>query len=197
VVDYAWPELMQPWNTELLADAQIREMLEPDVVASGWLGFPRATPEEIAAAETRLGARLPDSYRQFLTFSNGWRWITPFIEQLWSTSEIERYATRHQDLIDAWRLGARQYPTSTRVPDERYFVYGAEQDPISMRDEYLDASIEISDVADGVLLLNPEVISDDGEWEAWFFAAWLPGATRYRSFWDLMRGERERYRSLR
>jgi hypothetical protein len=55
----------------------------------------------------------------------------------------------------------------------------------------------ISDVADGVLLLNPEVVSDDGEWEAWFFAAWLPGATRYRSFWDLMHGERERYRSLR
>jgi hypothetical protein len=197
VVDYAWPELMQPWNTELLADAQIREMLEPDVVASGWLGFPGATPEEIAAAETRLGTRLPDSYRQFLTFSNGWRWITPFIEQLWSTSEIERYATRHQDLIEAWRLGARQYPTSSRVPDGRYFVYGAEQDPISMRDEYLDAAIEISDMADGILLLNPEVISDDGEWEAWFFAAWLPGASRYRSFWDLMRGERDRYHSLR
>jgi hypothetical protein len=197
VVEYAWPELMRPWTAELLADPQIREMLEPEVVASGWLGFPGASQADIQTAESRLGLQLPESYRQFLEYTNGWRWITPFIEQLWSTSELERYATRHQDLIDAWRLGARQFPTSSRVPDERYFVYGTEQDPIFMRDEYLDMALEISDVADGVLLLNPEVVSDDGEWEAWFFAAWLPGATRYRSFWDLMHGERERYRALR
>jgi hypothetical protein len=25
-----------------------------------------------------------------------------------------------------------------------------------------------------------------GEWEAWYFAPWMPGANRYRSFWDLM-----------
>ncbi len=61
----------------------------------------------------------------------------------------------------------------------------------------LATAIEISDVADGVLLLNPQVVSDDGEMDAWFFAAWLPGATRYPSFWELMQGERERYRSLR
>jgi HEAT repeats len=29
----------------------------------------------------------------------------------------------------------------------------------------------------------------DGEWEAWFFANWLPGAMRYRSFADWMRQE--------
>jgi hypothetical protein len=196
VADYAWAELMRPWNAELLTDPQIREMLEPDVIASGWLGFPGASEADIQTAEARLGLQLPESYRQFLTFSNGWRWITPFIEQLWSTADMDRYAARHQDLIDAWRLGARQYSTP-RVPDERYFVYGADQDPINLRDEYLDATIEISDVADGVLLLNPQVVSNDGEWEAWFFAAWLPGATRYRSFWELMQGERERYRSLR
>jgi hypothetical protein len=33
------------------------------------------------------------------------------------------------------------------------------------------------------------VVWPDGEWEAWFFANWLPGATRYRSFADWMRQE--------
>src|SRR5262249_28866812 len=33
-------------------------------------------------------------------------------------------------------------------------------------------------------LLNPMVVWPDGEWEAWFFANWLPGAARYPSFAD-------------
>jgi hypothetical protein len=40
-----------------------------------------------------------------------------------------------------------------------------------------------------VCLLNPQAITRDGEWEAWFFANWLPGARRYRSFEELMRAE--------
>ena len=38
-------------------------------------------------------------------------------------------------------------------------------------------------------LLNPMVVTPEGEWEAWMFAHWLPGARRYRSFWELMGGE--------
>src|SRR6266446_7591623 len=33
------------------------------------------------------------------------------------------------------------------------------------------------------------VVWPDGEWEVWFFANWLPGATRYLSFADWMRHE--------
>jgi proline dehydrogenase len=33
------------------------------------------------------------------------------------------------------------------------------------------------------------VVWPDGEWETWFFANWLPGATRYRSFADWMQHE--------
>ena len=32
-------------------------------------------------------------------------------------------------------------------------------------------------------------VTHDGEWEAWFFANWLPGATRFRSFAELMEAE--------
>lgn len=48
----------------------------------------------------------------------------------------------------------------------------------------------LSDRGDAaILLLNPEVVFEDGEWEAWYFATWLPGAMRFRSFADLMRYE--------
>jgi hypothetical protein len=42
-----------------------------------------------------------------------------------------------------------------------------------------------------VYLLNPQVVSEDGEWDAWFFANWLPGATRYRSFAEMILKEYE------
>jgi hypothetical protein len=41
-----------------------------------------------------------------------------------------------------------------------------------------------------VYLLNPEVITADGEWEAIYYAHWkAPNCTHYSSFWDLMRRE--------
>jgi hypothetical protein len=35
-------------------------------------------------------------------------------------------------------------------------------------------------------LLNPKVIDENGEWEAWEFGNKIPGAYRYRSFWEMM-----------
>jgi len=50
--------------------------------------------------------------------------------------------------------------------------------------------LTISEPGDSaIFLLNPEVVDANGEWEAWFFANWYPGAARYRSFWDLMQEE--------
>ena len=55
--------------------------------------------------------------------------------------------------------------------------------------------LEISDESDSAIyLLNPEVVTAEGEWEAWLFANWLPGASRYRSFAELMEAE---YRTFR
>ena len=51
-------------------------------------------------------------------------------------------------------------------------------------------TLQISDVGDAaVYLLNPQVINHDGEWEAWFFADWLPGVHRYRSFQEMMEAQ--------
>jgi hypothetical protein len=43
-------------------------------------------------------------------------------------------------------------------------------------------------------LLNPNIVTPDGEWEALYFAHWIPGADRYPSFWELMQAEREAFR---
>jgi HEAT repeat protein len=42
-----------------------------------------------------------------------------------------------------------------------------------------------------IYLLNPQVVASDGEWEAWRFAHWIPGAERFPSFELLMRSEHE------
>lgn len=69
-----------------------------------------------------------------------------------------------------------------------YFVYGEEQDCVYLRREYLQTALEInSDSGDGdIYLLNPQIITADGEWEAWHFGNKLPGAIRYRSFYEMM-----------
>jgi hypothetical protein len=36
------------------------------------------------------------------------------------------------------------------------------------------------------ILLNPQVIKSDGEWEAWYFDSKYRNATRYSSFCEMM-----------
>ena len=193
---FDWRDFLTEWSRELLACADIAAVVGPEVARSGWLGHPPAGEVEIAAAEARLGARLPPSYRAFLATTNGWREAGFFIHRLWPVQEIAWYAARHQDLIDAWMGGASYCGPAPPVPDAEYFVYDDTQ--TALRDEYLQTALEISeDTGDGVCLLNPQVVFPDGEWEAWFFAHWIPGAHRYRSFWDLMQDERQGFLYVR
>ena len=45
-----------------------------------------------------------------------------------------------------------------------------------------------------IYVLNPEVVAEDGEWEAWRHASWIPGEERFPSFACLMREEYETFR---
>ncbi|MBV8608107.1 MAG: hypothetical protein JO034_11700 [Singulisphaera sp.] len=77
--------------------------------------------------------------------------------------------------------------------DEEYFIYGEGQATTTMRSEYLHSVLCIPDGTDEAdYLLNPKVIFPDGEWEAWKFAHWYPGAVRTRSFREMMEGTRSR-----
>lgn len=188
---FDWHTFLAQLSAEALRDPEIvdYEHLPDEVLASGWLGYPGATDEEIARAEARLEITLPPSYRALLKVSNGWRHVPPFITRVWSTDEIEWFAVRHQGWIDSW-LSTGDRPVS----DGDYFIYGPGQSAVVFRKQYLQTALEISDYGDACIwLLNPQVVNDDGEWEAMFLAGWLPGVQRYRSFQEMMQGAFEDY----
>jgi hypothetical protein len=183
----AWERLLSAWAADVAANG---ESPAPAGPLSG-LGFPGATEKELQEAEARLGCRLPQSYREFLKCSNGLRQPSEFVAarggDFWSAQEVDWFRVRNREWIDAWTSAG-----TVDIPDERYFVYGPEQDPCDMRPEYLEHALEISQMGDAsIYLLNPEIVGDDGEWEAWFFASWNPGANRYRSFAEMMLAHRD------
>jgi hypothetical protein len=207
---FNWESFLRQWSRELLESITDNpEKLPSEVIESKWLGYPGATEKQIARAEARLGMALPPSYREFLKVTNGWRQTTPFIYRLWSTEDIEWFSVRHQDWINSFverygnsslnlDLSGNGRLVTPSIPDGDYLIYGDEQDCSKLRVEYLRKVLEISDIGEStVYLLNPQVMTEDGEWEAWFFGDWLPGADRYRSFQDMMLAEYENFLELR
>lgn len=207
---FNWENFLRQWSRELLESITDNpEKLPSEVIESKWLGYPGATEKQIARAESRLGMALPPSYREFLKVTNGWRQTTPFIYRLWSTEDIEWFSVRHQDWINSFverygnsslnlDLSGNGRLVTPSIPDADYLIYGDEQDCSKLRVEYLHKVLEISDIGEStVYLLNPQVMTDDGEWEAWFFGDWLPGADRYRSFQEMMLAEYENFLELR
>ena len=188
MASFPWKDLLTRWSAEIIGSGDYEDELTPEVIASGWLGSRRASEDEIAAAEARLGVTFPPSYREFLHVSNGWRMTTGFVRRMRPVSEVQWFAAEEQETVDAWLSGAGNYPVS----DEEYLVYGdTAVQPI--RAEYLQTALAVSDYGDGIYLLNPQAVTPEGEWEAWFFAPWIPGADRYRSFWELMAAEHEHF----
>jgi hypothetical protein len=201
-MDFNWKEFLQQWSREILKFDNYAlpagMSLPSEVVSSQWLGYAGATEEEIAKAEARLGKTLPPSYRAFLKTSNGWRQTTPFIWELWSTREIEWYRVHGQESINAYTGALTNSDGSAKFSpsDEEYLVYGEQQREWYFRVEYLQTALQISEECDGsVYLLNPQIVTPEGEWEAWFMASWS-GASRYRSFQELMLAEYRKLQSL-
>ena len=190
---YDWRNFLTKWSKEILEFDEFRKAFSAEVITSGWFGYPGASEEEINMVETRLGILLPPSYREFLQVTNGWPWGGFFVERMLSTREIEWYAKDNQDGIDIWVASQETDPT-----DEEYFVYNDTQIEGYFRARYLQTALQICAIYDdNVFLLNPQVVTSTGEWEAWFFAPWLPGARRSRSFWDLMQEEYKIFLYLR
>jgi len=188
-----WRAFFAEWEAEFFA--QLAPDREPAaLVSAGKLTFPPASEAEIAAAEARIGQSLPPSYRAFLSVSNGC-WMPCFGEtgRLAPVGEIAPLNEAAPELVEMWQENDLASPT-----DEEYFVYGDEQDSSTLRAEYLSTAILISALGEGEgqYLLNPQVVTADDEWEAWFMADWLPGAIRYRSFAEMLQDARQSYRDL-
>lgn len=185
-----WKNFLTEYNCELMSYEEVVESLSKDLIRAGWLGCAGATEDEIAAVEKRLATRLPPTYRGFLKVSNGWRFPSIWIYDLWPVQKAAWFREHNQDWIDAYAASSGDLPA---ISDKEYFVYGGKQDCVNFRSEYLQTALQISEVGDSaVVLLNPKVVNAEGEWETWFFANWLPGAVRYRSFAEWLADERKK-----
>jgi hypothetical protein len=188
-----WRSLLTSWSAQVLATDLTRQ-LDPADRKLKYLGFPPASASEIKALESRLRVTLPPSYRAFLETTNGFRAISPFTRRLRSTAEVDWFRVENQGWIETYNEPSiYDNPDVPKSSDEEYFDYSDANSP-DFRGPHLFAMLQVSDVDDGVMLLNPLVVTPDGEWEAWFFANWIPGAYRYASFAHMMV---ETYRSLR
>jgi cell wall assembly regulator SMI1 len=177
----AWGRLLAGISRLRLTDSEVAVSVPDEKVNLGWLGEPPATEEELATAERRLGTTLPPSYRAFLTEANGFEQLSASIWRLYGTGEIHWFRVLNQDWIDA-------YQTGDDISPEEHL--SQKQNCVAFRSAYLSSCLQISEEGDSaVVLLNPEVVTAAGEWETWFFANWLPGATRYSSFREFMEAE--------
>jgi hypothetical protein len=112
------------------------------------------------------------------------RSISEYGIQFYSTEEVEWYILGNEAVVDSWIETWKE----NSVTDEEYFIYGEEQNDLVFRPEYCKTALEISSEDMGfIFLLNPQVVTPDGEWEAWFCSfstTW--GIYRYRSFGEMM-----------
>lgn len=183
---FAWRLFLEQWSRQSLLNApEYGEDLPEAVVASGWVGFPGATEEHLQAAERRLGRRLPPSYRQFLCVTNGWRPIPG--EPLLPIEQVDLFWIKEPEWAQAWVDG-----WEADLTEAEHCVYGKQQKAGYYRRAYLLTAFQVGEAEDGyVYLLNPEVVTPEGEWEAWLLGAKLTGVLRWPSFWEMMHAQLE------
>jgi len=181
-----WEAWLDEWQRQLLErydptkpDAFRDPLVTAEVLASGRLAAPGATEAQVAALETRLGARLPPSYRSFLLTANGFLQPGIIVPRLLGTGEVNWLRDVDRETIDAWTAGVGVDPESAD-PDafERSLPHTLQ---VSARET----------IGTAMYLLNPDVVDAGGEWEAFFFAHWIPGVRRFPSFLALMQQERD------
>lgn len=160
---------------------------------STWLGFDGTSDDIIRMHEKRLGTLLPPSYKSFLKTSNGFKQLSCFAWDIWPVEKIDWLRNVDPELIEIWCSFDDE---ESVITDEEYFVYDKNQH-LPFRSIYLKKCLAISGPGDAtILLLNPEIKFGE-EWEAWMFAPWNLGPTRYQSFEKLMVEEYTSYLELR
>ena len=179
-----WLPILSRLNNALLNAKDFEDDLTPEERFKAWCGSPPASEEEILKTEARLGLTLPPSYRSFLSISNGWRLFDTLVERLLPVQEIERYRD-----ADPGDLAAILKMREDEVSDRDYLDYEDPEHNEALRHRYYPESILVGKgwgVESERILLNPKIVSDGGEWETIYFANWIPGNYRYRSFRDFV-----------
>jgi HEAT repeat protein len=159
--DSGWRELLERVSADVVQAGAFEDEPSAEAVGRRWLGSDGAPEEEVAAAESRLGIELPPTYRAFLSTTNGFGPVGFFVRRLRPVEELVWLRDEDPELIAIWTEETQE--------------------------SELAETLAVSDEYDGArVLLNPAIVDENGEWEAWFFAHWVPGAERHSSFWTLV-----------
>ncbi|MEU0850252.1 SMI1/KNR4 family protein [Streptomyces flaveolus] len=168
---FDWHEFLGRWQAEWVPDEQGTQRER--------LGEPPAPEDAIAAAERRLGTRLPPSYREFLAAADGW-WVdaTAEVYRLGGAREIDWFGDQYghtetyEELLDE------------RSTDEDRLMAGMWRRALRLETE--------SDMSHA--LLDPGDVGADGEWALYVYKGWSGEfPDRYPSFRAYMEA---RYRSF-
>lgn len=192
MTEYDWVSLLDLWKRDILDSHFVGYERETpqSLWSAGQIGAPGATEGQLAEVERRLGVALPPSYRHFLATMNGGWFLTHSWEpyHFWSTEEVEWFGAREGRWLETW-IVSRSHPTDEEwIPDDEYFHY--EQGVAwGLRDAYRKHTLALSARGDGgtIYLLNPCIVTLDGEWEAWSID--LDEPRRFPSFWEMLRRE--------
>lgn len=180
-----WLGFLKSWSHETLPTFRSATFDWPSESDQRYLGNPAAPSSALSALEARLGVRLPPSYRSFLLASDGARIPSDTINRFLSVNEVQWFVEKYAE----WAK-AVQEEDEMDATDAEYFNYvPVRQTTLHKRSRYLRSALLVSSNEpdyEAVYLLNPEVIDERGEWEAWFFANWMPGAQRFPSFAELV-----------
>lgn len=194
-----WQILLTKINSLVLTDKNFRneDFISKAQRAIGWLGKTAATEAELENLERRLLCQLPPSYRNFLAASNGFGPISGFIYDLCSAAEVNWLVQEDPELVEMWEEDVVLFADDPNLNDDPYLCYDNLPPEGVLRPGHMRQCLMISHWGDaGFLALNPTQ-QHEGEWEAWHFANWHPGALRYRSFAALMQASYQSYVELR
>lgn len=160
-----WEALLK--KLSLLAINDQPNLFTNDERERKWLGRPKATEEAIADTEKRLGFRLPNEYRAFLSVSNGFPAFTHIVPAFLPVEKIDFYKVLEdaelyeiiKDYID-------------RESGDKYVTI----------EPYVERAILISEIPyeDCVWLIPP--INEKDDWQTWSFSPKNPGEHRFESF---------------
>lgn len=185
-----WTGFLRCWSEEWAA-AQVLEDVghfgEDEAVAlrQRWLGFPGADEERLAAAEARIGRRLPPSLRSFLKVTDGWLNAGNFVDRLAGTADLapldEAEAARYAGYED-WMLEEDVEPSAEVLHRHRMWH----------RAVRLGLGVDV-----GVLVLDPGDVGPDGEWAVYLWHSWWAGPTkRFPSFRAFMHAKYREFHAL-
>jgi hypothetical protein len=167
MIDFEWKSFLKDFIRVLNVEDDDEDFYEKarQLLSSNTLEM---LEEDILAAENRLGIKLPPSYRSFLKVSNGWPEMGAAEPgKLWSANQIQWLRDQDPETIERWANSE-----SDISPEEHLYYRDVDENSCFYREAYLQNTLAISAYGDAcILLLSPEVVDDDGEWECWKLAS--------------------------